>query len=76
MLFRIFLLQVFKLREIRYSFSIRVYMQSPADSLPSRFLGSALWDLFFLYHIPTVSNGSLGEGAFDILVAQSVQTSP
>lgn len=70
MLFRIFLLQVFKLREIRYSFSIRVYKQSPADKLPSRFLGNAL------YHIPTVSNGSLGEGAFDILVAQSVQTGP
>ena len=57
--FVFFLLQVFKLREIRYSFSIRVYMQSPADNLPSRFLGSAQWDLFFLYHIP----------AFDILVA-------
>ena len=51
-------------------------MQSPADNLPSRVLGSALWDLFFLYYVPTVSNGSLGEGAFDILVAQSVQTSP
>ena len=35
MLFRIFLLQVSKLREIRYSFSIRVYMQKRKFVSPS-----------------------------------------